>query len=256
MQQIIKYKNYIIIVLLVISLSVLGMFYFGNRLDRSKLTLVLHDGFDNAESLSTNWSSYEKESFRYIGYYSDSQLKVEDGKLIITLEDVAGFQGQYLYSAALESNLSQTYGYFEVKATLPSINDFYATIALSNDNVKDGTDPAEGAKVVFGSSRNNPYPFLDSGIYYDLENGGGVQQNPFVLAFLYGQSHTFGVLWTEDSYTFYLDDNKVYESKDILTSTQAMKIVLSFEFPFYTEKDTTGIHYEFKIDEVNIYQFK
>jgi hypothetical protein len=256
MQALIKYKNVIIIGLLVISLSVLGVFYFSNRLDRSQLVLTLHDGFDSADSLSTNWNSYEKESFRYCGYYSDTQLSIKDGKLIISLADVVGFQGQYLYSAAVDSKLSQTYGYFEVKATLPAVNDFYATIALSNANVKDGTDPAQGAKVVFGSSRNNPYPFLDSGIYYDIENGGGVQKNPFVLAFLYGQSHTFGVLWTESSYTFYLDDNKVYESTGILTSTQAMNIVLSFEFPFYTEKDTTGIHYEFSIDEVNIYQFK
>lgn len=250
-----KYSTRIILVLFVLFLVGFFVMIQSTRIDLNSLSMVINEEFQGY-GLNAHWESVDNGSFHYTGFYSDDQISVNDGQVIINLSRKIGSDGNQLYSSAFRSTMMYTSGYFEVTATLPKISDFNAVIALTNDDALTNTDPSKGAKVVFASSLNQPYPLLSTGIYY--ENGGDPTetQNAFVPSAIYNEPHRFGLLWDKDSYSFYFDGYRLWESSKTSVSTEPMVLSVGFEFPYYTTQDITNLNQSFIIDSIRIYKLK
>lgn len=251
-QQLIKHSTKIILALFLVLMVAFFAYTQSQKLDMKTLTLVSEEKFDGT-SLSEDWAPLYDGAFRYTGFYSNDQIKVADGQLNIKLSRLGGDKGNQIYSSVVRTKATFTSGYFEVTATLPKINEFNAILSLTNDSALENTDPALGAKIVFGSSNNQPYPFLATGIYYDNLGEATETQNAFVLSFLYNEPHRYGLLWTETSYTFYVDGSKLWETSKTKTSTEALYLTLGFDFPMISEKDNTTLDQTLIIDSVRIY---
>jgi hypothetical protein len=251
-QLILKYKNKIILSLFVFLMIGIAVYTQSQKIDFRKLTLSTEEKFDGT-NLSEEWIIMKDGSFQYTGFYSDDQVSVSNGQLRIKLSRVGGDKGDQIYSSVVRSSATYTSGYFEVTATLPKISEFNAIISLTNDNALENTDPTFGATVVFGSSNNQPYPFLATGIYYDNLGDPTETQNTFVLSFLYSEPHRFGLLWTDKSYSFYFDENKLWESNKTDSSTEPMYLTMGFEFPLSTTLEDAEIDQVFLIEGVKIY---
>jgi len=255
LKKITKYSTRIILALFV--LFGLGFFAYiqSTRIDMGKLTLASEEQFEGTK-LSEKWLLIGDGAFHYTGFYDNDQVTLSEGKLSIRLNRKEGDAGNQLYSSAVRSADTYTSGYFEVTATLPKVNEFNAVIALTSNDALINTDPSLGAKIVFASSNNQPYPLLATGIYYDNEGEPTETQNAFVLSLVYGESHRYGVLWTADSYSFYFDGYKLWESKATPTSTEPLYLTFGFEFPYYATQDITSLDKTFIIDSVKIYSIK
>ena len=255
LKKITKYSTRIILVLFV--LFGLGFFAYiqSTRINMKQLTLVSEEKFDGTK-LSDKWLLMGDGSFHYTGFYDNDQVSVSDGKLLIRLNRKDGDAGNQLYSSAVRSAETYTSGYFEVTATLPKINEFNAVIALTSNDALINTDPSLGAKIVFASSNNQPYPLLATGIYYESEGEPTETQNAFVLSLVYGESHRYGLLWTADSYSFYFDGYKLWETKSTPTSTEPLYLTFGFEFPYYSTQDLSKLDKTFTINRVRIYSLK
>jgi len=250
-----KYSTRIILGLFAVLAIGFIVYMQSTQISMSKLTLVKEDTFDGT-SLSEDWLIIDDGSFHYTGFFDKSQVSVVDGNLSIKLSYKDGAAGEYLYSSEIHSAASYTTGYFEVTAILPKINNFNAVIALSSHDALLNTDPALGAKIVFASSNNQPYPLLASGIYYDNLGDPTETKNPFIASLIYGEAHRYGVLWTKDSYSFYFDGYKLWESAKTATSTKPLYLSFGFEFPYYTTQDITKIDQTLIIKSVKIYELK
>jgi beta-glucanase (GH16 family) len=250
-----KYSTRIILVLFVLFLVGFFVMIQSTRIDLTSLSLLINEEFQGSD-LNAHWETMGDGAFYYTGFYSDEQLAVNDGQVVITLSRKDGINGNQLYSSAFRSAQTYTSGYFEVTAILPKISDFNAVIALTNEEALTNTDPSQGAKVVFASSLNQPYPLLSTGIYY--ENGGEATetQNAFVPSAIYNEPHRFGILWDEDSYSFYFDGYRLWESTKTAVSTKPLYLSVGFEFPYYTTQDITTLNQSFVIDSIRIYKIK
>jgi hypothetical protein len=220
------------------------------RIDLKGYTLSYEETFEGT-ALSEDWTPVGDDSFRYIGFYDDEQVSVRDGKLTIQLAYKLGGKGLHLYGSEVQSTFGMTRGYVEVRAKLPKSNAINAVISLTTPDALSTTDPTQGAKIVFASTQHYPYPLLATGIYYSMS--APETENAVAISAVYGEFHTYGLLWTEESYTFYFDGYKLWESAKTPTSTVEQTLSFAFEFPYYTQQDIKSLDIALEIDSVRIY---
>ncbi len=247
-------KNSTQIILVLFACVVIGVYLVtqSQKLKMDQLTLISTDEFDQS-SLSEAWQLMNDGTFLYTGFYSDDQASIIDGQLKIKLSRETGIKGDQVYSTTIRTAMTYTSGYFEVKAILPKINEYNAIIALTNDDALENTDPSKGAKVVFASSNNQPYPLLATGIYYDNLGEPTETNNAFVLSLIYNEPHRYGLLWTPTSYAFYFDGYKLWESTKTDVSNEPMYLTLGFDFPFYTTQEFAELNETLIVEYVKIY---
>ena len=252
LKRILRFKNRIILGLM--GLLVIGVFVYldTQRIKLKQMTLLYTEDFNTA-TLSDDWIIMRDGSFHYTGFYADQQVSVADGQLKIRLSQESFSKGDSVYSSTIRSAQTFTSGYFEVTANLPKINEFNAVIALTNDEALSNTDPTLGAKIVFASSSDQPYPLLATGVYYDHQGDPTETQNAFVLSFLYNQPHRFGLLWTAKSYAFYFDGLKLWETKQTAVSVKPLYLTIGFDFPYSTMLNTLLLDQTLIVDSVKIY---
>jgi len=250
-----QYSTRIILALFVVLFLGVFAYFESTKISLKGYEQIYQETFDQS-SLSSEWLLIDDGSFHYTGFYDNDQVKIGDGKLTISLVRKDGDAGNQLYASAIRSQATYTYGYFEVTAILPKVNEINAVIALSNDEALINTDPTQGAKIVFASSNNQPYPLLATGVYYDNTQVEAETQNAFVLSLVYGESHRYGVLWDETGYAFYFDGYLLWESEATPTSEKPLYLTFGFEFPYYSNQDLSKLSADFIIKEVKIYQEK
>ena len=254
----IKKRNLILLLAATVILaSSYGIYLNSQRIDTGKMTLIFEDTFDNADTLKTNWNSLDNGLFSSTGFYDSNQAAITDGQLSISIAKKDGVKGVRIYTSALRTKLVQKYGYFEIRAKFPKLKDFTASISLTTKGALSNTDPAKGVQIDIATSQNYPYPIHNSGYYYDTNtDSNGVTKNTLVLANLYEEYHTYGLLWTKEGYSYYLDGNKIWEAKNIQTSETEEYLRLGFDLPMSYSIDTTDLLKTFVIDSVKIYQVK
>ena len=186
-------------------------------------TLSLYDGYsgtwatkfnygDTLASIATGSALYTDASFRGVpGARSSTSLglnpfSVANGKLTITASPTpatdAKYMGGYGFTSGMLSSqptFSQTYGYFQMTATLPSGHGAFPAFWLIPE---DGSWPPEiDALETFGDKTN----MVHSGIWDGTKTASVQTGNWFMTGDLTSGQHTFGVLWTPYTISFYID---------------------------------------------------
>ncbi|MDP2008981.1 MAG: family 16 glycosylhydrolase [Phenylobacterium sp.] len=127
-----------------------------------------------------------------------------DGVLTITAQPVTEAQSAQMWgydysSGLLVSNFTQTYGYFEMRAELPQGQGLWPAFWLLGPENKE-IDVLEGlgsdTKAAHNAIHSNSVPTL-----------GNAAFNPYGDGF-----HTYGVKWTAQTITFYVDRAEVWQT--------------------------------------------
>lgn len=226
------------------------MYLQTQRINLKGYTLSFEDHFEGSD-LSESWTPVGDQSFHYTGFYDNDRVSLRDGNLVINLSYYEGAKGFQLYGSEVRSTFSIQRGYVEVRAKLPKSNVVNAVIALTTEDALSTADPTQGAKVIFASTHHYPYPFLATGIYYALSVPE--TEDAIALSAIYGEYHTYGLLWTETKYAFYFDGIKLWESVKTPTSTVDQILSFAFEFPYFTRVDVTELNVDLLIDFVKVY---
>ena len=209
--------------------------------DLTGYTLTFCDEFDGSAVDTDKWNTPAQNGIRKGGYWSMDQCRVEDGNLIIKTEykpDGKYGAGWYTGSLLTTGTFEQAFGYYECRCILPKGQGLWSAfwINCAGTGKVNGTGELGSEIDVFES----PFGYktgrdswkVTSNIHY---NGYELQtryKNVVISALdndPYENYNTYGVLWTEDEYIFYINGHEVGRTSYGGVSKVPEYIILSCE---------------------------
>lgn len=241
----------------------------GERLDMHGYSLVFEDEFDG-DALDTSKWEYRASGARRSGFNAPSQVRVEDGNLIMKAEYLKADEGAYgegWYAGMIKATRRFRYGYYEMKCICSEGGGFWSAFWIQASNPytpeisKGGRGGAEldifeafnyNDKLKYNSVSQNIHCSGkvgdDSGNLNSLNVGNYNGKN------IYKEYNTYGLEWTPTEYIFYI--NGVETARTSFadgTSEVEEDLIISLELPGeFSEKP--GFECEFKVDYVKVYQ--
>lgn len=252
-------------------------------LDRSQLgqitfrdeftTLKLHDPSTGEGTWNTNFGGNLKDAWAYTlvsngerQAYVDANFQgraeeamginpfsVSGGVATITASELTSEQSYAAYGATHASGMlntlgsfSQKYGYFEMRAEMPVAAGAWPAFWLLPSPYEPGmeADIMEG----LGATPNVDYRRAYGG------EGGSETQYDNALKLNPAGFHTYGMLWTEQTVSFYYDGVKVLEGATPSTWTSPMSLIINLAVGGWGgEPDPGAFPASLKIDYVRVY---
>jgi serralysin len=253
---------------------------FTSFLDTSKMKMSFDDEF-NSLSLNTGTAATKggewKTSYHYAAstslssrfmngekqIYTDPDFKgtssaplgvnpfsINNGVLSITAAPASAAIkpsiGNQTYTSGVlttETSFSQEYGYFEVRAQMPTNNGFWPAFWLLP------TDKSWPPEIdVFEQLSRDP-----NTLYMTSHDTTSTSQGKYFLDTT--QMHTYGINWTKDYLTWYIDGVQVYQIPTPASMHKEMYMLLDLAVGDWggPTDATTGTG-SFKIDYVHVYQ--
>ena len=247
-----------------------------HTIDLAKYELVFADEFDGEALDPAVWRPHNDEGIRKGGYWSLEQAGVANGALRIRTQykpDGAFGSGWYTVGISTQGMFEHTYGYYECRCILPRGQGMWSAFWLTNPNVGKVTGSAVGGAEI--DVFESPYSYLKgtrankvtSNLHY---NGYGLQtkyKNVAISALdndPYANYNTYGMLWTKDTYTFYINGHEVGKSSYGGVSQTVEYLILSCEVdgaggtPTFgwsgnIEKNGRDFTADFLVDYVRVY---
>ena len=239
----------------------------GEKLDLTGYERVIYDEFEGDSLNSELWKcrgSYQERA----GYTAPSQIKVENGNLIITAEYLTdGAFGEGWYSAEVALNEWQTCGgYYEIKCRCNKGEGFWSAFWMQSAHSYDheisagGVGGAEidifeamGAENLLKKNKS----CVTQTVWY---NGGDdnpdeldrVALGTYYANDIYDTYNTYGLLWTEDEYVFYVNGVETARTSTAVSHAEEQLLIslcipgeINFDHDYKTE---------FIIDSVSVYK--
>ena len=239
----------------------------GEALDLDGYTLVFSDEFDGDELDESVWY-HRAVGERRGGYNAASQVRVSDGRLILTGEYLEnGEYGEGWYGAGIALRQKYVNGYFEIKCKCNKDRDFWSAFWLQSGTSYDHEKSAGGvggAEVdIFEAMETRYLPFKLNNSVKSTVYCNGTDALPdridrqrvgkYYVDKLYDEFHTFGLKWTQEEYIFYIDgieSGRTSFGKGV--STVPEEVIVSLELP---EKmhDKPGVKTQFEVEYVKIW---
>ena len=252
----------------------------GEKINTDEMELTFEDHFDGDALDETVWRAHNFYGIRKGGWWSSSQQRVENSNLIITTEYLENGEfgpGWYTCGLETEDKFEQLYGYFECRCKLAKGQGLWSAFWMMNANVN---------KVV-GHSRNGAEIDIFESPFWHL---GEDKRNLVTLNLHYNgyelftryknvgifrldndpyeNYNTYGMKWTPDAYTFYINGYEVAKTSWGGVSEKPEYLILSCEvdggsamttkgWSGYIERnDRKTFKAEFVVDYVRAYKFK
>ena len=280
-------------------------------LEEGGYKLVFADEFDGDSVDYTKWRTGYQTPSRRAAYYEDSAdtLFVSDGALTIRTLWKDGQYGEGWYTSWLETStrpdgegithsenyegFSAKYGYFEVRCIAPPTIGIWSAFWLMPDEGT-GMGPDDvmgtGADGVEIDVMESPWKYATGGkeSVQHVVHGDGYtdtksdKSDRYKVPDMYSEFHTYGVLWTEEEYIFFIDGAETWRTRHTVdgqtlgVSEVNEYMILSVEVGGHTAEDGTLVegeeadgskswcgnpakndkskHYDFVIDYVRVYQ--
>ncbi len=237
------------------------------EIDLTDYELVFEDEFEGTELDLEKWR-YRGTGKQRAGYCTPSQVRVEDGNVVIKYEYLEdGEYGPGWYSGQIAVLEWYTRGYFEARMICNEqrpADDFWSAFWLQGEHPYDelsmgGTQSAEidiveafkKDGVMQMSSTVHCAGYAEGGIFAGLRSS---PTNYVPVEDMSTAYHTYGLEWTEDEYRFFLDGKCVYELAWADGVSQGInEVILTLCVPgmILVDTDVSG---EMIVDYVRIYQ--
>lgn len=242
----------------------------GQELDLSGYSIVFEDEF-NGSSLNTDVWEYRGSGPRRGGFNAESQVKIENGNMIMTGEYLTdGMYGEGWYTGMIKLKERYCKGYFEIRCIVNAEPAFWSAFWLQADSPYTASvskGGVGGAEIDIFESVNSD-EFLDKNSVTQTIHCAGVDgvQEGFqsnMLGSFYGKNiyeeyNTYGLEWTDDEYIFYINGVETRRTSfGNGVSEVPEDVIVSLEIPDESrlaelDKDTYKTVYT--VDYVRIYQ--
>ena len=242
----------------------------GQELDLTGYSLVFEDEFNGTE-LDTDVWEYRGNGPRRGGFNSDSQVKVENGNMVMTGEYLTdGSYGEGWYTGMIKLKERYCKGYFEIRCIVNADPGYWSAFWLQADapytaSVSKGG--VGGAEIdIFESLSYDEILGKDS-VVQTIHCAGvdGVEEEfqserlgNFYGNNIYEEYNTYGLEWTEDEYIFYVNGVETRRTSfGNGVSEVPEDVIVSLEIPDEDKLsglDKDNYSTEFIVDYVRIYQ--
>ena len=247
---------------------------YGETLDLSGYTLVVDEDFDG-EALNTDVWYYRSlgSGNAGCGFNAASQVRLQNGNMILTAEYLDAQKGAYgegWYSAAVALKEWYCKGYFEIRCICSKDDGFWSAFWLQSSHSYDDASRGGigGAEIdileatdfdAFLPSRRNS---ITQTVYCNGSDDDDEKidkcQFSAVGNDIYNQYNTYGVLWTEDEYVFFVNGVETARTSFGLGVSEVPEnLIVSLEIPNELPKaiaDNTAHKTEMIVDYVRVYQ--
>ncbi len=183
------------------------------------MTLVWSDEFDGSSINMSNWT-FETGAGGWgnnelQNYTNGDNAKIVNGKLVITAKKVndSKVAGSYSSTRMITWNKQEfTYGKLEVRAKLPSGTGTWPAIWMLGANLNTVGWPACGEIDIMEYVGYQPN-VVHSSLHTPSSYGNTVNHKSLNLETAEEEFHVYGIIWTEKSIDFYIDDaNDIFYS--------------------------------------------
>jgi len=215
--------------------------------------LYWEDQFKGNELDTTKWNIRNVGPVR-IGYNSPEAVKVENGYLKL----YALQKGDSILGCAVGTvkHLLTRYGYFECRAQLQESTGVWAAFWIQSLKIAKGEDPS-----VYGTEIDifEYFAAMGDSMTHAVHWAYGPNMHSIgpKKSYLKGLSkgfHTFGLEWTPEKYSFFIDGYKFHEETQGISNIEEY-MILSMELPPKRESIAKTIFPDvFTIDWVKVYK--
>ena len=183
------------------------------------LTLAWSDDFEGDKLDPTKWEpcpNYERSDG---GAKWEDEMVELDGKGNLILKVGLNKEGKIASSGVRTMSkdhrtvlFEQAKGYFEIRTTLQNVPGYWSAFWLMSGAVNNiGNGASDGAEIDIFESFDLKGGRINHAIHWDGygEEGRGLGRESTHPEVYDGKFHTFGLLWADDGYFFYIDGNLV-----------------------------------------------
>ena len=242
----------------------------GEALDLTDYSIVFEDEFDG-DALNTDVWKVRSNGPRRGGFNSDSQIKVEDGNLVITGEYVEdGTYGDGWYAGMVSLRERYCKGYFEIRCKVNAGSGFWSAFWIQAEHPYEAEyskGGVGGCEIdIFESMSYDDFIGKDS-VSQTVHCAGvdGVQEGyqSYMLGSFYGNNiydeyNTYGLEWTDEEYIFYINGVETRRTSfGNGVSEVPEEVIVSLEIPGaekFEGLDKETYKTEYVVDYVKIYQ--
>lgn len=249
---------------------------YGDTLDLTGYSLVFEDQFDG-NTLDTDVWYYRSlgSGNAGCGFNAESQVRLQNGSMILTgeyLDEAHGAYGEGWYSAAVALKEWNCKGYYEIRCICNRDDSFWSAFWLQSSHSydKDSRGGVGGAEIdileatdfdsVLPSHRNSITQTVYCNGFDDDDEKIDKCQFHVVGDDIYNRFNTYGVLWTEDEYIFYVNGvESARTSFGLGVSEVPENLIVSLEIPEELPAAIAGNpthRTEMIVDYVRIYQIQ
>jgi len=225
------------------------------------MTPVFSDDFNGTIIDASKWSYRADGSVRGYATVSGSKTISVDGRGNLVVQTIKDTDGKYYVGQlSTDGKFSQKYGYFECRAKMQKSLGTHSSFWLQTNTMGSQADNAlaVGAEVdIFEYLKPNP-----NATYHTVHWGGygttHKSESKIVPSETIndGNFHTFGLLWNNVEYVFFVDGTEVFRTSKGLSGI-AEYMILSTELTGFGGDYTKGVYPdEVVFDYVKTYQFK
>ena len=215
--------------------------------------LVWDDQFNGKKLDNSKWEIRNIGPVR-IGYNSAEAVKVEDGYLKLH----ALQKGDSILGCAVGTakHFMTKYGYFECRAQLQESSGVWAAFWIQSLMIAKGEDPSlYGAEIdifeYFAAMGDTMTHAIHWAYGPNMRSVGGMKSH---LKGLGKGFHTFGLEWTPEKYSFFIDGYKFHEQTQGISNIEEY-LILSMELPSKRENLANTIFPDvFIVDWVKVYK--
>lgn len=157
------------------------------------------------------WGNSEQE------YYKSDNATVEDGCLVITAKKET--QGSYNYTSARirsKGKVSTTYGRIEARISMPAIQGLWPAFWMLPEDSYEGKGWPHSGEIDIMEAKGRLPNQSSSALHHNNAAGNGdeyqTKEHLFknALNTTIEDFHVYGVYWTKDYMTFYVDDDEYF----------------------------------------------
>ncbi len=242
----------------------------GQELDLTGYSVVFEDNF-NGNQLNTDVWEYRGSGPRRGGYNAESQVRVENGNLIISGEYLTdGAYGEGWYTGMIKLRERYCRGYFEIRCIVNSDPGYWSAFWLQADSPYTASvskGGVGGAEIDIFESMSYDALIGKNSVSQTVHCAGvdGVQEGfqsenlgSFYGNNIYEEYNTYGLEWTEDEYIFYINGVETRRTSfGNGVSEVEEDVIVSLEIPGEDELsalDKENYKTEYIVDYVKIYQ--
>ena len=198
----------------------------------TQFDLLWHDEFDGFLLDSTKWTD-RRLGPRREGVNVSDAVTVADGNLSIRTYTQNGTH--YTGMIGTQETFQHTYGYYEARINFDGSSGMWQNFWLQSPDVENTSLAPEQAgvelDVVEHLSHENGWRDVAS---VNTHWGGYGSQHQTRGTNVYGLDldqgfHTYGLLWTPEGYTWYIDGNAVWDGNDTPISQRDQYLILASE---------------------------
>ncbi|MBQ5315978.1 MAG: glycoside hydrolase family 16 protein [Oscillospiraceae bacterium] len=182
-------------------------------IDGQAYHMTFDDEFDGNELDPSKWERCPQQHRQDMdNYWDDSMSYVDGGCLIIAIDKT----GERYISGGVRTKgrFEQAYGYYEICCSVNTIPGYWTAFWLHNDSVANESGGGRnGTEIDIYESPYCEQKQIQHTLHWDGYGAAHRSEGKTVDADVYdGKFHTFGLLWTEEEYVFYIDGRESWRT--------------------------------------------